>query len=352
MSFIRRKLLMNRQINDDEFIINASPYLHELSDGTTESWLEIKVEIPDENAICYAYCENEKIKVKYSTGSIPHFDIISFTTDSNTNARDIIIRGNYKQIIAFGHTENTQPFPSLYIHEIKKWGKTDTLWDDMFYKQKLTQDFILPEQIKYVGSAFKNAYINNKNFIFSNNILSMSSQGYHSNSNDFFGNATLENDIYIINKIAIALAVSYATSLTSVTIPNGVEYISSSLFYNNTNLTSVIFNSDGVLKRIGSSAFSQCSALTELNIPSSVNKIESNAFSYNNGSMKISSVTFNQPFGMEVELPEAGSGTGMFYVKTARSMTIYTDNETIKNYNWSTDNITATLYHLDGSSWG
>lgn len=42
---------------------------------------------------------------------------------------------------------------------------------------------------------------------------------------------------------------------------------------------------------------------------------------------------------------------GFAYYKTAYTVNIYTDNEDIKNYNWSGDNITPTFYHLDGSAW-
>ena len=65
----------------------------------------------------------------------------------------------------------------------------------------------------------------------------------------------------------------------------------------------------------------------------------------------MATVRFEQPSGMEITLPKAGSTEGMFYSKTARPMDVYTDNETIKNYAWASDNITATFYHLDGTTW-
>lgn len=60
---------------------------------------------------------------------------------------------------------------------------------------------------------------------------------------------------------------------------------------------------------------------------------------------------FEQPEGMEVFLPIPGDGSGMAYSKEAVERTIYTDNATIKNYNWAGDNITATILHLDGTAW-
>lgn len=62
-------------------------------------------------------------------------------------------------------------------------------------------------------------------------------------------------------------------------------------------------------------------------------------------------VKFLTPANAVVKMPNAGANEGFAYYKSARPMTIYTDNETIKNYDWATDNITATIYHLDGSLW-
>ena len=59
----------------------------------------------------------------------------------------------------------------------------------------------------------------------------------------------------------------------------------------------------------------------------------------------------NTPADVQVEMPQAGDGTGVAYFKNAREYTIYTDNPVIKNYNWTADNVTATIYHLDGSAW-
>lgn len=61
---------------------------------------------------------------------------------------------------------------------------------------------------------------------------------------------------------------------------------------------------------------------------------------------KVTTLIFRQPSGMDVELPEAGDGAGIAYDKDSRSISIYTDNECIKNYDWATDNVTATFYPL------
>lgn len=70
------------------------------------------------------------------------------------------------------------------------------------------------------------------------------------------------------------------------------------------------------------------------------------------GSMtSLTSLTFNHSSVDKVVLPQAGDGSGFLYNKTAKTMTIYTDNETIKNYDYAADNVTATILHLDGSAW-
>lgn len=102
------------------------------------------------------------------------------------------------------------------------------------------------------------------------------------------------------------------------------------------------------LIRIEDEAFNGCTKLDNLIIPATVNHIGKLAFGGQTGLTKI---TFNQPSGMVVELPTAGSGSGMFYYKNAITMTVYTDNEQIKNYNYAADNVTATVLHLDGSAW-
>ena len=102
---------------------------------------------------------------------------------------------------------------------------------------------------------------------------------------------------------------------------------------------------------IGSGAFGGCTQLTEITIPSEINTIQSLAFSDQTSTISFTSMVFKQPSGATVSLPSAGSTSGMVYSKVAKEVNIYTDNETIKNYAWATDNVTATFYHLDGSAW-
>lgn len=55
---------------------------------------------------------------------------------------------------------------------------------------------------------------------------------------------------------------------------------------------------------------------------------------------------FKQSANTSITFPEPGDGTGVSYTKDARNVTIYTDNIDVKNYDWTTDNVTVTIYPL------
>lgn len=103
------------------------------------------------------------------------------------------------------------------------------------------------------------------------------------------------------------------------------------------------------LTKIDAYAFSDCTALPSITIPSSVTNIGNMAFQNTNS---ITEIRFLTPAGASISLPTAGSSNGMFYRKTAKSgVTVYTDNATVKNYGWSSDNLTCSFKHLDGTDW-
>ena len=78
-------------------------------------------------------------------------------------------------------------------------------------------------------------------------------------------------------------AFSYCTALTSIEIPASVETIGASAFVYCSSLATVTFENGSQLKTIGggsysSGAFSDCTALTSIEIPASVETIEAAAF--------------------------------------------------------------------------
>ena len=88
------------------------------------------------------------------------------------------------------------------------------------------------------------------------------------------------------------------TEIRELIIPEGVQSISSGVFYNGKNITSVTFPQS--VTSIGWSAFYGCTGLTSIEIPSSVTSIGSNAF-YGCTGLKSFTVHNNRP-------PSATSG--------------------------------------------
>ena len=107
------------------------------------------------------------------------------------------------------------------------------------------------------------------------------------NERAFYGcssltSVTIGNGVTSIGEWAFA----YCISLTSVTIPNSVTSIGESAFYGCSSLTSVTIPNS--VTSIGSSAFSGCTGLTSVTIGNSVTSIGSSAFS---GCSGLTSVT-------------------------------------------------------------
>ena len=69
---------------------------------------------------------------------------------------------------------------------------------------------------------------------------------------------------------------SSCSTLTSVTLPNGVKEIESGAFYNCSSLTSITIPNS--VTRIDESAFMSCESLTSITIPNSVTRIASHTF--------------------------------------------------------------------------
>jgi hypothetical protein len=133
-------------------------------------------------------------------------------------------------------------------------------------------------------------------------------------------------------------------SIVDLILPNNTTSIVNRAFYYCVNLESVVIP-DSVLS-ISGSPFQGCSKLTTVSIGRNVNSITGGGFSNSTGELYVKTITFNQPAGMNITLD-----SGIFDCKTHSNLTIYTDNEIIKNYNYSNDNVSPTFYHLDGTAW-
>ena len=114
-------------------------------------------------------------------------------------------------------------------------------------------------------------------------------------------------------------AFSYCSSLTSIELPSGVTYIGEAAFEGCSSLTSIDFGENSQLTSIGAWAFSGCSSLTSIEIPSGITSIGNSAFSYCDNLTSISchaesvpetgSNAFNYcPSDMVIYVPEQSVG--------------------------------------------
>lgn len=101
-------------------------------------------------------------------------------------------------------------------------------------------------------------------------------------------------------------------------------------------------------KKVANYVFYKCADLTNIELPSTILSLGKLCFG---DTSSLASIKFLHSASDNITFPTAGSSEGAFYNKSARAINIYTDNETIKNYAWSTDGVTATFYHLDGTAW-
>ena len=146
-------------------------------------------------------------------------------------------------------------------------------------------------------------------------------------------------------------AFSDCTALTSIEIPASVETIGASAFKGCSKLATVTFEKESQLKTIGggsysSGAFSDCTALTSIEIPASVETIEAAAFK---GCSSLATVTFEN--GSQLKTIGGGSSYyGAFSDCTAlTSIEIPASVETIKASAFKGCSSLATVTFENGS---
>ena len=146
-------------------------------------------------------------------------------------------------------------------------------------------------------------------------------------------------------------AFSYCTALTSIEIPASVETIEAAAFKGCSSLATVTFENGSQLKTIGGGssyygAFSYCTALTSIEIPASVETIEAAAFK---GCSSLATVTFEN--GSQLKTIGGGSSYyGAFSDCTAlTSIEIPASVETIKASAFKGCSSLATVTFENGS---
>lgn len=152
------------------------------------------------------------------------------------------------------------------------------------------------------------------------------------------------NGIISIGADAFSPSASSAPYISYMTAQDGTKYLIEANAAFDTDTTMI--DEDTVLLADG--CFKLDAVDTTLTIPRKVKYFGKLCMG---GMSALKTITFNHSNVDKVILPVAGDGSGMLYFKNAKTITIYTDNETIKNYNYAADNVTATILHLDGSAW-
>ena len=152
-------------------------------------------------------------------------------------------------------------------------------------------------------------------------------------------------------------AFSYCTALTSIEIPASVETIGASAFKGCSKLATVTFEKESQLKTIGGGysepnyygVFSDCTALTSIEIPASVETIEAAAFFY---CSSLATVTFEN--GSQLKTIGGGNSHSYYYgafsyCSSLTSIEIPASVETIKASAFKGCSSLATVTFENGS---
>lgn len=224
----------------------------------------------------------------------------------DTNRSSIYVDYSLNCKVNIPSTVEIFQYPSYYTNAFAV--KSSTIYDNRKFAEG-----------SYYGADNK-GNISCKKIIFSKNVETVGVFNDYKSTGSYFDSGFEEIEFETRTKpISLSeTSFAYQTDLTLVNLPNTLDILPAS-------------------------CFNGCTALPSITIPASVTMIAANCF-YN--TTALTSMRFEHSSTDAITLE-----TGMLSAKTAREMTIYTDNETIKNYDYATDNITATILHLDGSAW-
>ncbi len=229
---------------------------------------------------------------------------------------------------------------SAKINKVLTWPNNQTAnWDGQFSGADFTQDLTIPSYFTSfsLSSMFRNdADLSKINLYFNNNcptIYAFSNLSGDTNRANLMTpdrlpqNTITGTNCWAINNVAIMSNAdgSQNNEIELISIPEGTTRLASNLISSNTYIKKIL-------------------------IPASVNQLDKASLNYSLGTDKI--IQFNHSKNAYIDLPTtAGDGKGIAYDKSARSITIVTDNLIIKNYNWAGDNVTAKFKHIDGTDW-
>lgn len=151
--------------------------------------------------------------------------------------------------------------------------KNDSVCDYMFNNMPTLKHIALPDGAKYIGKYALTSNSKLEQVDMPTALKAIDNEAFNGDSK--LSKADLPAGLLTIGQSAFAY-----TSITSVTVPEGVKSLSNSAFYECEQLKTVVLP-DG-LETIGNSAFYDCYNLESVNIPAQVATIGDNAFSYCN----------------------------------------------------------------------
>lgn len=270
------------------------------------------------------------------------------------------IKGSFTQVSVseYNAGESGAYVDGLRVNYVQEWYKLYNVLVGILNKQSLTQDIHLPNNITLIPR--NTLEISNKEdinlYLPDNNTFLIYGMDY--TNGRFFKNSIQVNDSgvadsttdghwFLLNGYLLATYKSMYNT-TNLIIPNGTEVIAEGFFGSAAGetgcaSTTITFNNDGKLKRIGSHFADSNTNITSVTIPSSVVEIGDSVF---DSATNLTSVRFEQSSDKVITF-----GQSVFYSKSAKEMTIYTDNLYVVNYDWDSDNITPTFYKLNGTLW-
>ena len=258
----------------------------------TEIHVETKGELENELAD-YDYANIESLKITGVLNDVDFLFIYRMMPNlKNLDIAEVNITALPTQ--AFYNSKNVEHLilPNTLI----------TIGEEMFYQSDL-RSVVIPTNVTTVGySAFKRC-------------SSLTTVTFEKESQL----KTIGGDYYYG-------AFSDCTALTSIEIPASVETIGNTAFWNCSSLATVTFEKGSRLKTIGNNAYYRCTSLTSIEIPASVETIEKKAFMH---CSSLATVTFEK--GSQLKTIAGDSYDGAFSDCTAlTSIEIPASVETIE----------------------
>ena len=240
--------------------------LYSTDDGTTRIYIHLE---DGRISPMLGICPNGTVTVDWGDGTTP--DILtgtSLTTVKWTPTHNYVSSGDYVIKLTVDGEAQLYGYSSSngYAYILRYGSSSDS-------RNRLYQNSILKVEI---GAGIR---IGTYAFYYCSSLSSITiPDGVTSIGSSAFYNCYSLSSITIPDGVTsiVNYAFYYCSSLSSITIPDGVTSIGSSAFYNCSSLSSITIP-NGVTS-IGSSAFYNCYSLSSITIPDGVTSIGSSAF--------------------------------------------------------------------------